>query len=66
MRCGIQFQIEKEGKNGKERMKKSPSVLFLFLPSFQQLSVVRKEEETRGARNEGRRKNSLANFSCYN
>jgi hypothetical protein len=28
--------------------------------------VVRKEEETRGARNEGRRKNSLANFSCYN
>ena len=48
MRCGIQFQTEKEGKKGKERMEKSPSVLFLFLPSFQQLSVVQKEEEREG------------------
>ena len=46
-------------------MKKSPPVLFLFLPSFQQLAVVQKEEERRGARNEGRRKNALVNFSCY-
>ena len=29
-------------------MEKPPSILFLFLPSFQQLSVVQKEEEREG------------------
>jgi hypothetical protein len=59
MRCGIQFPIEKEGKNDEI------SFCFISLPSFQQLPVVRKEGVGRGARNEGRRENSSVNFSCY-
>jgi hypothetical protein len=59
MRCGVQFPLEKGRKKGKG---KNEEISYFISPSslFSTAAC-----ERRGARNEGRRKNSLVNFSCY-